>query len=97
MVMTVYAHLIDNVVRETKDETPIGYPRDFQWIECPAGTQQGATYDPSTKKFTAAILPKKELIFEENAPEVKGKIDPNLKEPIRSPDAPGPAIPLTLV
>ncbi len=55
--MIMYAHLVDNVVRQLEDTNPAGkYPAEMVWVECPDNTEQGATYNPSSKTFTARVL-----------------------------------------
>ena len=67
----MYAHLVDNVVREIIKDKPVGYPSDMQWVECPDDTRQLATYNPSSKTFTAYVPPTKEKVFEANGAKVE--------------------------
>jgi hypothetical protein len=93
MVITMYARLIENKVVEVINHQPVGYPADFEWVECPKGTEARSTYDPKTKKFKAFVLPSRATKLETNGAKVEGEAlnDPNLTEPKdRDPDAPRP-------
>lgn len=93
-MIIMYARIVDNTVVEIIDHAPVGYPAEFEWVECPAGTGQRDTYNAKTKKFTAFELPAPKVTkLEENGATVEGEAlnDPNL--PVikdRDPDAPKP-------
>lgn len=70
--MIMYAHLVDNVVREISKQ-PVGYPSEMQWVECPDDTKQLATYDPSSKTFTAYVPPTKETVIDPGGAKVPGE------------------------
>ena len=69
----MYAHLVDNVVREISKNKPVGYPPEIQWVECPDDTKQWATYNPSSKTFTAYVPPTKETVIDPNGAKVVGE------------------------
>jgi hypothetical protein len=49
----MFARIENGAVAEIIDFNPAGlYPPEFVWVECPADTEQGSTFDPATGVFT---------------------------------------------
>ncbi|WP_019998709.1 hypothetical protein [Aureimonas ureilytica] len=85
MIEKHFARLVGDVVFETIPFDPTGlFPSEFEWVECPADTPQGARYDRKAKTFTPDET-------RESVVEVGGATPPSVDPP-----APEPAFRLKL-